>query len=187
MDELTLIQTDNWSPLFKRYNQYVLACCDFNEDMAQEIWYRIILKKDQFFYGSFKAWVSQISNSVKTDAYRKKTKNWVNTIPGREKKHPPIKEYPMDSPFMCKVFAEIPDDFPVRKEEKEMFENKLKSILQVVDQLPEKQRDVIILRSCKSFSEIADIMGDSLNASLQRMHCAKKRIRSIIKNQTIAA
>lgn len=183
MDELTLIQTNNWTPLFKRYNQYVLACCEFNEDMAQEIWYRIVLKKDQFFYGSFKAWVSRIANSVKVDAYRKTHTKSTDNV-----KFQRVKEYSMDSPFISKVFVEeIPDDFPVRREEKEQMEERLKSVCQAIDKLPEKQRDVAILRSCKSFSEISEIMGESLCTSLQRMHSAKKKIRSIIKNQTIAA
>lgn len=182
MDELTLIRTNNWTPLFKRYNQYVLACCEFNEDMAQEIWARIVVKKDQFFYGSFKAWVSKIANSVKVDAYRKtKSKNPKNI------KFQRVKECSMDSPFMSKVFGEIPDDFPIRKEEKEADELRIKMVLKAADQLPEKQRDVFILRSCKSFDEISEIMGERLSTSLQRMHTAKKHIRSIIKNQTIAA
>lgn len=176
MDELTLIQTNNWTPLFKRYNQYVLACCEFNEDMAQEIWYRIVLKKDQFFYGSFKAWVSRIANSVKVDAYRKShTKSTDNA------KFQRVKEYSMDSPFISKVFVEeIQDDFPVRKEEKEQMEERLKSVCQAVDKLPEKQRDVFILRSCKSFAEISGIMNESLNTTLGHMRYAKNKIRKQI-------
>ena len=171
MDELTLIQTDNWTPLFKRYNQYVLACCEFNEDMAQEIWIRIVLKKDQFFYGSFKAWISALANSVKVDAYRKKrSKNPENL------KFQRVIEYPMDSPFISKVFADIPDDFPVRKEEKEDVEDRLKAVCQEVDKLPEKQRDVAILRSYKSFAEISGIMNESLNTTLGHMRYAKKKI-----------
>ena len=182
MDELALIRTDTWGPLFKRYNQYVLACCEFNEDMAQEIWIRIVLKKDQFFYGSFKSWISTIANSVKVDAYRKnRSKNPENIKCQR------IKEYPMDSPFMAKVFGDIPDDFPIRKEEKQEVEEKLLSVCQEVDKLPEKQRDVTILRSYKTFAEISGIMNDSINTTLGHMRYAKKKLQKAFKNQTIAA
>ena len=61
-------------------------------------------------------------------------------------------------------------------------------VRRIVKQLPESQREVLIMRYYKglSFKEIADITGVSINTALGRMRYAILNLRRIAKENRIA-
>lgn len=69
-----------------------------------------------------------------------------------------------------------------------MIEGQTKQLLkQLIYNLPQSQREVVLLRFYKnlSFKEIAEITGVSINTSLGRMRYALMNIRKIVEEKQL--
>jgi RNA polymerase sigma-70 factor (ECF subfamily) len=120
--------------------------------------------------GKFLPWVLRIAHNAGIDHFR------------RQKKMPLSRgtdEYDL--------LGGLQDDMPTREEEiiAERIDADVKDL---VDQLPEEQRDVVIMRMYKgmSFKDIADATDVSINTALGRMRYALINLRKMMAEQDVS-
>ncbi len=142
------------------------------EDLFQDTFIKVIDKLKQGKYkeeGKFKPWVMRIAYNICIDNYRKT-------------KRSPKKVNPKD--------FDIFDIIPMQEESPEdrMIESQSKSkVRKLLDELPENQREVVLLRHYYDFSfkEIAELCGISINTALGRMRYALINLRKVITEKHI--
>lgn len=145
---------------------------DIADDIFQDTFIKVIktLKSNSYNEeGKFLSWVMRISHNLIVDYYRK------------EKKMPVLRETEEFSMFS------ILSDNNLNIEEKmisHLIETDLKKIVQ---QLPEDQREVLLMRIYQdlSFNEIAELTGVSINTALGRMRYAILNMRKLIEKNKI--
>ncbi len=120
--------------------------------------------------GKFLPWVLRIAHNAGIDHFR------------RQKKMPLSRgtdEYDL--------LGGLQDDMPTREEE--IIAGRIDSdVKDLVDQLPEEQRDVVIMRMYKgmSFKDIADATDVSINTALGRMRYALINLRKMMAEQDVS-
>ncbi|NDE62515.1 MAG: RNA polymerase sigma factor, partial [Cyclobacteriaceae bacterium] len=120
--------------------------------------------------GKFLPWVMRIAHNLAIDHFRK------------SKRYPTILLEDGSNVFNSLHFAED------SMEEKKVKEETLELVKKLIEELPEAQREVVILRHYLdlSFQEIADQTGVSINTALGRMRYALHHIRKKMKQVTRA-
>jgi len=142
------------------------------EDIFQEVFIKIIdtLRKGKYNHeGKFLQWAMRIAYNMCVDHFR------------RNKRRPQL------SP------TETFDIFDVLKShdmnaEQDMIQSQTHSkVRQLVDMLPEEQREVVILRhyADMSFKEISQLTRVSINTALGRMRYALINIRKMVEEKDI--
>lgn len=144
------------------------------EDIFQEVFIRIIesLKKGAYIEnGKFVSWAVRIAHNLCMDHYRK------------IKRIPTIKTSDNTDFFQMYTFAEPGVDVKMMDVERDNY------IKQMVDKLPQDQREVIILRHFAdlSFREIAALSDISINTALGRMRYALINIRKMLPEAKLAS
>lgn len=143
------------------------------EDLMQETFIRVIktLKSGRYNEsGKFLPWVLRIAHNLAVDRYRK------------QKRFPEILLNDGSPLFNTLEFAAEPFEFSqVRKD----MNSQLRRLIQ---ELPEKQKEVLILRHYMgmSFKEIARTTDIPVNTALGRMRYALINLRKLIKKYNIA-
>ncbi len=157
------------------YTQIVLMVRndELANDIFQETFVKVIrtLKLGKYNEeGKFLPWVLRIAHNLSIDHFRK------------AKKMPTVR-----SDDHYDVFATIPRD------ERNVEEDWIRDIIHedvrtLIDELPEEQREVVMLRHYGglSFKEISDQCNVSINTSLGRMRYALINIRKIIEKNNIS-
>ena len=132
-----------------------------NEAAAQDIYQDTLLKalKQINKYreeGNFKAWLFTVARNNITDYFRSNSK-----------------------------FASLPEDesadiFPSKENtEKQVMEKiSLDNILAKIEDLPEKDKEIILLRQYLSFKEIAEVLNCPLGTALARLNRAIKKLQN---------
>lgn len=132
-----------------------------NEAAAQDLYQETLLKalKQINKYreeGNFKAWLFTVARNNVTDYFRANSK-----------------------------FASLPEDesadiFPSKENtEKQVMEKiSLDNILEKIEELPEKDKEIILLRQYLSFKEIAEVLDCPLGTALARLNRAIKKLQS---------
>lgn len=143
------------------------------EDLFQDTFIKAIDKLKQGKYkeeGKFLPWIMRMSYNICIDHYRKSKRN---------------KNITTSEDF--DIFDIIPsnEDNP---EDNIIIGQSNDKIRQVVDQLPDEQREVVLLRHYYDFSfkEIAELTGVSINTALGRMRYSLINLRKIIEEQKIS-
>jgi len=142
------------------------------EDIFQDTFMKVVDKLREGKYleeGKFLPWVMRIAHNLCIDYYR------------RTKRTPKI------------TTADGFDIFNVLKFKDENAEDRIMEeqthgkLRTMIEQLPDEQREVIILRhySDLSFKEIADMTGVSINTALGRMRYALINLRKMIEEKAI--
>ena len=141
-------------------------------DIFQETFVKVIRTLKQGRYneeGKFLPWVLRIAHNLSIDHFR------------RSKKMPFVRETDEYDPF-----GAIPRD------EKNVEETWIEEVInqdvrKLVDELPEEQKEVVLMRHYggMSFKEIAERSNVSINTSLGRMRYALINLRNIIKKKNI--
>jgi len=141
------------------------------EDVFQETFYKVIvtLKKGQYAEeGKFLPWVMRIARNLVIDHFR------------LCKKLPPVPVYMNEDGEEVSVFDSIAsaEDSMSPLQHQQLKKN----IRNLVAQLPEDQREVVIMRMYydMSFKEISEFTGVSINTSLGRMRYALFNLKKII-------
>jgi len=148
------------------------------EDIFQDAFFKIIktLKKGSYNEeGKFLPWAMRIAHNLAIDHFRK------------AKKMPTISQNPSkneDDDF---------DIFSILKMEENSIEDDMieeqihKDVRNIIDYLPEEQREIIILRHFKemSFKDIAEAKDISINTALGRMRYALINLRKIIETNKV--
>jgi len=142
------------------------------DDIFQEVFLRVIDKLRSNNYneeGRFSSWVIRCAHNACIDYFRKI--QYTISVGSNDKD----------------IFEEIgdtgdaADSYMVQSETHE-------KIRQMLDYLPDEQREVIVLRHFgdMSFKEIADITGTSINTALGRMRYALLNLRRLMAENEIA-
>jgi RNA polymerase sigma-70 factor (ECF subfamily) len=142
------------------------------EDIFQDTFIKVIntLKKGTYNEeGKFLPWVMRIAHNLIIDHFRR-----VKRIP----------KFKNNSDF--DIFSVISDD--VLNIEKQLIKNQiLENVRELVYELPEDQKEVLIMRMYKdmSFKEISENTNVSINTALGRMRYALINLRKLIEKHQI--
>ena len=145
---------------------------DVANDIFQDTFIKVIntLKSNSYNEeGKFLPWVMRIAHNLVIDYFRK------------NKKMPLYRETEEFS-----VFSIITDD-SLTIENKLIADQVELDIRKLIEELPEDQKEVLIMRMYKdmSFKEISEITGVSINTSLGRMRYALMNLRKVIDKHQI--
>ena len=138
------------------------------EDIFQDVFVKVIhtLKSGSYNEeGKFLPWVMRIAHNLAIDHFRK------------AKRYPTILLEDGSTVFNSLSFAED------SSEEQRIKEETLAFVRNLIDELPEAQKEVVIMRHYldMSFQEIAEQTGVSINTALGRMRYALNHIRKKMK------
>lgn len=142
------------------------------EDLFQDVFIKIIdtLKKGGYNHeGKFSQWAIRIAYNMCVDQFRRNKRR--TKVSGNDE-------------FDIFDVLELPDE----NREDELIRSETHSrIRQLVDQLPEEQREVVILRhyADMSFKEISQLTRVSINTALGRMRYALINIRKMMEERAI--
>ena len=145
---------------------------DIAEDIFQDTFIKVIKTLKRGIYneeGKFLPWIMRIAHNLVIDHFRRN-----NRIPKFENNN----EYD--------IFQNLSDSS--LNAEKSIIKNQVSSDLQLlVEELPNDQKDVIIMRLYRdmSFKEIAENTGVSINTALGRMRYAIINLRKMIDDNQI--
>ena len=141
---------------------------DVAEDLLQDVFVKVLhtLNSDKYNEeGKFQPWVMRIAHNLAIDYFRK------------AKRYPTILLEDGSNLFNSLSFAED------SSEEQRIKEETLAWVRNLIDELPEAQKEVVIMRHYldMSFQEIAEQTGVSINTALGRMRYALNHIRKKMK------
>jgi RNA polymerase sigma-70 factor (ECF subfamily) len=141
---------------------------DVAEDLLQDVFVKVLhtLNSDKYNEeGKFQPWVMRIAHNLAIDHFRK------------AKRYPTILLDDGSNVFNSLSFAED------SSEEQRIKEETLAFVRNLIDELPEAQKEVVIMRHYldMSFQEIAEQTGVSINTALGRMRYALNHIRKKMK------
>jgi len=145
---------------------------DVAEDIFQDTFIKVIqtLKSGRYNEeGKFLPWVMRIAHNLAIDYFRK------------GKKMPAVR-----SNDDYDVFASIKQD-AMHVEDQMAWDQILSDVKGLLEELPEDQRTVVMLRLYKqmSFKDIADRLDISINTALGRMRYALINLRKVIEENKI--
>jgi len=143
------------------------------EDIFQDTFLKIItvIRKGQYNdEGKFLQWSLRISRNMVIDYFRKNNKR------------PIITDSDGNDVLMNITIAE--DSF----EDNLLKEETGERLRRLIQELPEEQREVLLLRhyADMSFKEISDLTGVSINTALGRMRYALSNLRKLIEKHQIS-
>jgi RNA polymerase sigma-70 factor (ECF subfamily) len=141
---------------------------DVAEDLLQDVFVKVVhtLNSDKYNEeGKFQPWVMRIAHNLAIDYFRK------------AKRKPTILLEDGSNLLNSMRFAEQ------SSEELRIKEEMLDLVRKLIDELPEAQKEVVIMRHYLdlSFQEIAEQTGVSINTALGRMRYALNHIRKKMK------
>ena len=141
---------------------------DVAEDLLQDVFVKVLHTFNSDKYneeGKFQPWVMRIAHNMAIDHFRK------------AKRYPTILLEDGSNLFNSLSFAED------SSEEQRIKEETLVWVRNLIDELPEAQREVVIMRHYldMSFQEIAEQTGVSINTALGRMRYALNHIHKKMK------
>jgi RNA polymerase sigma-70 factor (ECF subfamily) len=159
----------------KKIFSYILMSVknrELAEDIFQDTFIKVIntLKSENYKEeGKFLQWVMRIANNLKIDYYRK-----VQRMPVFE------------SNTDFNIFDVLNGTDP-SVEQKIITEQIYSDVKNLVQYLPEEQREVLEMRIYDdvSFKDIAEITGVSINTALGRMRYALINLRKLIKEKNV--
>ena len=143
------------------------------EDLFQDTFLKVLQSLRAGKYrddGRFLSWVMRISHNLIIDHFRKEKQMKIVTNG----------DYDGDIFNSRKIVESNAEDVIVKKQIR-------KDLRRIIDQLPEDQKEVVILRHFVnlSFKEIAEITGVSINTALGRMRYALINIRKMIDENNV--
>jgi RNA polymerase sigma-70 factor (ECF subfamily) len=145
---------------------------DIANDIFQDTFIKVIktLKSNSYNEeGKFLPWVMRIAHNLIIDHFR------------RNKKMPLFRETEEFSIFS------IMSDQSLTIENQLITEQVEKDLKRIIEELPEDQREVVMMRMYQdlSFKEIAELTGVSINTALGRMRYALLNMRKVIDKHKI--
>ncbi len=156
------------------YIYFIVRSKEVAEDLFQETFIKAIVTLQQGRYtndGKFAAWITRIAHNLVIDQFR--TERNENLVSNDEAEYDLLNDAKL-------VEGNIENQL--------VNEQVLKDVRQLVDELPDCQREVVFMRYYQdlSFKEIADITGVSINTALGRMRYAILNMRRIAAEKAIS-
>lgn len=157
------------------YIMYVVRDQDVANDIFQETFMKAIITIQQGRYvenGKFGAWISRIAHNLIIDFFRQSRNE--NSVSNQDV------DYDL---FNNVKLAEPATESQMEKEQA------LDDVRELVADLPEKQKEVVMLRYYRelSYKEIAEITGVSINTALGRMRYALLNLRKLAQKKELLA
>ncbi|MEM0931070.1 MAG: sigma-70 family RNA polymerase sigma factor [Bacteroidota bacterium] len=165
--------------LINRYNQRISSFIyskvldrDVAEDIFQDTFIKVIktLKRGSYSEeGKFLPWVMRIAHNLIIDYFRKNKR---------------MPKFEGSDDF--NIFSVIKDD--KLNAEKQIIKEQIdKDLSLLIDELPDDQKEVLVMRIYKdmSFKEISENTGVSINTALGRMRYALINLRKIVDRHNI--
>lgn len=157
-----------------RYIFFLVRSREVTEDLFQETFVKAIVNLQQGRYqpdGKFSAWITRIAHNLVIDLFRQERNE--NLISNDESE--------VDLLNSAKFSEGTIESQMVNKQV-------LKDVARLVDELPEAQREVVRMRffENKSFKEIAESEGISINTALGRVRYAISNMRRIAAEKRIS-
>lgn len=151
---------------------YLVKDRSLAEDMFQEVFIKIIdtIRANRYNEeGKFLHWALRISHNLCVDYFRK------------EKRNPTFSGDSNNLFDFLEITGDVADAKIQQRQSHEL-------VRQLLDLLPEEQREVIILRHYAdlSFKEISEITNSSINTCLGRMRYALINLRKLIVENSVA-
>ena len=145
---------------------------DVAEDIFQDTFIKVIrtLKRKAYSEeGKFLPWVMRIAHNLVIDYFRKN-----NRMPK------------FDNSNDFSIFSVLSDN-DLNAEKRIIKEQVEIDVRRLVDELPEDQKEVLLMRIYKdmSFKEISEVTGVSINTALGRMRYALINLRKVIDKHNI--
>ena len=168
------------SSLFERHKSRIFTSVYFivknkyiAEDILQDVFIKTIniIKENRYNeQGKFLPWILRVAHNMAIDNFRK------------EKRNPKITLADGSDIFNCLKFSERTE------ENEELSKGSKKYLKRMILKLPEKQREVLVMRLYMkmSFNDIAEETNVSINTALGRMRYALLALRKKIKLKQIA-
>ncbi|HRG67226.1 MAG: sigma-70 family RNA polymerase sigma factor [Saprospiraceae bacterium] len=168
-----------FSELLKRHQQKIYTSIylfvkdrELAEDLFQDVFIKIIdtLRKGTYNHeGKFGQWAIRIAYNMCVDQFRRNKRR--TKVTGGED-------------FDIFDVLELPDENREDQMIRSETHNRIRSL---VDQLPEEQREVVVLRhyADMSFKEISQLTRVSINTALGRMRYALINIRKMMEEQAM--
>lgn len=185
-DELLMIRyqrgdRDAFAWLVRRHNQrvynFILRLVknpSTAEELAQETFLKIVQNSSSFKHEArFSTWLYAIARNLCIDHQRKQ----------RLRRHPSLEQPPPGDQTGRTIGDSIADPHPRSSVERSAATGRMASaIASAVDELPEEQREVFLLREvgCLPFKEIADITDTGENTVKSRMRYALERLQAAL-------
>ncbi len=142
-------------------------------DIFQETFTKVITKLDETYneQGKWIAWVMRIAHNATID-YLRKQKRFVD-----------VNSNTNDDSY--DFYERLPDDKLIDAEERLEMDEAKNSLMKHIAQLPEEQRQVVMLRHYyeMSFKEIAELTNVSINTALGRMRYALINLRKMFEQE----
>ncbi|EOZ92034.1 RNA polymerase sigma-70 factor, ECF subfamily [Indibacter alkaliphilus LW1] len=143
------------------------------EDLLQDVFVKVVHTLNSDGYneeGKFQPWLMRIAHNLAIDYFRKR------------KRYPTIIMEDGANLFNTLKFAEE------TIEDQKIKEDTLELVRKLIDELPESQKQVLIMRHYMdlSFQEIAEQTGVSINTALGRMRYALINMRKKMKQLNVA-
>ncbi len=166
-----------------RVFQYILYMVGGNEDVANDVFQDTFVKaiiairegkyQEQ---GLFRTWIMRIARNLVLDNQRSKQafRTVSNEIVDKDGE---VKGDLIDNQMMGEPDAEM----------KMVVEQSLSDVMEMVDQLPEPQREVVVLRFFQdmSFKDIAELTNVSINTALGRVRYALINLRRMAQHKDL--
>lgn len=157
-----------------RYIFFLVRSREVTEDLFQETFVKAIVNLQQGRYqsdGKFVAWITRIAHNLVIDLFRQERNE--NLISNDESE--------IDLLNSAKFSEGTIESQMVNKQV-------LKDVARLVEELPEAQREVVRMRffENKSFKEIAESEGISINTALGRVRYAISNMRRIAAEKRIS-
>ena len=157
-----------------RYIFFLVRSREVTEDLFQETFVKAIVNLQQGCYqsdGKFAAWITRIAHNLVIDLFRQERNE--NLISNDESE--------IDLLNSAKFSEGTIESQMVNKQV-------LKDVARLVEELPEAQREVVRMRffENKSFKEIAESEGISINTALGRVRYAISNMRRIAAEKRIS-
>lgn len=143
------------------------------EDLLQDVFVKVVQTLNSDGYneeGKFQPWLMRIAHNLAIDYFR------------RKKRYPTILMEDGSNVFNTIEFAErTVEDIQIQEDTTQL-------VRRLIDELPETQKEVLIMRHYMdlSFQEIAEQTGVSINTALGRMRYALMNLRKMMKQLNVA-
>ena len=144
------------------------------EDLTQEVFVRVVTGASEFRHSSrFSTWIYTIARNLCIDQIRK----------DRLRRHPSLEQPTGPDTDGPSLGDRIADTHPTREVDRAAIGGELSQhILQALDELPEDQREVFLLREHANipFKDIAQMLGVPENTVKSRMRYALERLQKAL-------
>ncbi|MBX6341809.1 MAG: sigma-70 family RNA polymerase sigma factor [Thermomicrobiaceae bacterium] len=150
------------------------------EDLVQETYLRAFRSLHQFRPGTnLRAWLFKILTNAFINDYRKRARRPMSaSLDDVEDAY--LYSHLIDSGIQPN--SPLPEEEVLRSITDE-------SVTRALEQLPEEFRSVVLLADVEEFSyrEIADILGIPIGTVMSRLHRARRRLRRLLVEESVAA